>query len=425
MSKRKRSTINGLTKMPNGDKIALELKTSKIGSCPMESSGSSSLKQLLSKNPLFGSMQNRVATVKQLRKIQGRLSSLKGKNYAALGAFHQDFQKICKPDTFLALTGATEEVTALPLAMTLFWEYVNEIYLPTITPIERRYVALCMRSLMMEIKIENSILDRCETAFGWTPSDVNPTVMSRIMPHYKSQLGNWVTAYKAIIIPPVGRGIQDQLFINQYQTGQLSFEYIIKSPNGKIWKRAPASSFEHAAEKAYHSWFEMYTEEVVKDALTPKKDKTVTLIGGWIDEEEFFMHKLKYQGNVIPHFDDTRDCRRFVLGAGHIHIDDVIIQVVTPRIQDPLGQELFLKSGHLLKMSLDWRIKKPEQYIQGEVICKKCGVIGKVQTANMLYVHGFGLTCSPCIDYMTEHGSFGSDGCECGLIDHSMYDQWM
>lgn len=260
----------------------------------------------------------------------------------------------------------------------------------------------------MRLKLpDDSILDRCRTVFDWKVQQSNPLEGWK-PPHYK--IGKFLQAWNC---QPIGTEATPgekapRLFICRYDSTDVPLEYVIMRNDSFLFKRGPSTSMEHAAEKCYQYWHEMRTVEKCKEALQPKPGRTLVLFGTWVDDQVVIDEPAKYKGRTYPG-DDTRENLTFVHGDGPDKIEAKVAKLLKPRANAPIEHEILLESGFIIKTSLDWRVKQPQQYIEGDVMCKQgeggsgdgiCQAIGSVESLDMRYVHGYGLLCGICMDHL-------------------------
>lgn len=378
----------------------LEPPTSGIASSVMESYGSYSEAVVWWQRTKYASMEYRAEIVRNLLALQGMRFFSHDKNVSVLSALHERFQKLSDSATLLALTPASGDLMGIRSIMTLLREYVAQHILPQTSSIGKTIALEFLRSHAMKLKLsENSILDRCTTVFDWKVKQDNP-LQGWKNPPYK--VGKFLQAWECRpLTSEKGKtSLQEpDLFIIRYDSSDVPLEYVIKRNNRYLYKRGPSISMEHAAEKTYQYWHEMVTTEKCKAALQPTPGRTIVLFGQWVDDQIIIDDPAKYKGRIYPG-NDEKENLTFVHGSGPDKIEGKVAKILKPRASTSIEQELLLESGFIVKTSLDWRVKHPQQYIEGDAMCQKCECIDTVAHGDYRYIHGFGLTCGVCMDHL-------------------------
>jgi hypothetical protein len=394
MKERKLSMM--LNEWPKGPLFALW--TFETASYHMENCGSYSEAVELWQRTVYGSMGFRAKVVREFQQAKKRHDYVTGKVGSAWIALQENFQKWNNSATLLALTPASGDLTAIRSIMTLFLGHVAQCIQHRTSSIAKTIALEFIRSHAMKLKLpDNSMLDRCQTVFDWKVVNNNP-LQGWKPPHYK--LGNFLQAWQCTPIPSK-EGRDSSLFIIRYDTKDIPLEYVVLRNDRFLFKRGPSLAMEHAAEKTYQYWFEMITQEKCKAALEPRPGRTIVVFGTWVADDVVLNTPEVFRTRIYPG-SDTRDNLTFVHGPGTDKLEAKVVKILKPRASTPIEHELLLESGFTVKTSLDWRVKHPQQYIEGEVMCKQCECIDTITHGDYRYVHGFGLVCGVCHDYLID-----------------------
>jgi len=184
-----------------------------------------------------------------------------------------------------------------------------------------------------------------------------------------------------------------------------------------------AKTREEAAEQLYVQWYTRHTNALFHKARMPARNKEVVLLGTWVTADDYHAAptQVKERAIIVPDVaTDVRDGKLFLLSWWKNKSEKAVTRIKDctylrrqyhhdPSVE-PFDWQIELESGLKLSESLDWYIRCPEQYVEGEVFCPSCrAAIGGVQSIGMRWVRSFGAMCGPCLDKKIEVESMPDD----------------
>lgn len=173
--------------------------------------------------------------------------------------------------------------------------------------------------------------------------------------------------------------------------------------SGRIYAYGFASTLEEAAEASYVGFFKAVTFLACQEANEYMAGKEIVLIGNELTSEEFIKgagkNKNYYFLVQMPPSED-RDGTLFCLNW---HTINKVKR--TFKITKVNGKKLTLEGGTVIDVdTVQCYIKCPEQYVETEVRCSKCGQLGFPNAAGGRFIQGVGYQCGPSLDNSVELG---------------------
>lgn len=349
-------------------------------------------------SPKFEYMLSDAGLVSQFRAMQRNYVFYDAKLEVVSSALSPFFQRMCNSGIGDVLARLEWVPEGTDLIMTLFWQWCNKLNLPQTKMIER------LLNTMM-LGYPDSPFRQCNHLFVWGDrNSVDPMNLEKDYIIYESFSCR----------PALKSGIKDRkitatLFVTTAKTKDTRLKVYaggIESVGRKVKPKFHAS-FNDAVEYTYQEYYALLTRAKFFDAKLANVGKDAIIYGNWIGTDSKLSDiKKNAKATFIS---DKKDNQIFVVGLPRLQKDSIISKIKainhggrTFYVSDFTATVEF-ENGITLNQSLDWKVHKPEQYVEGEVFCDNCKqLFGDLTTCDMKEVKTIGPICGPCIDKIME-----------------------
>jgi hypothetical protein len=318
------------------------------------------------------------------------------------------------------LESAPEDTT---LIMCLFWQWLGQYISSQTNTIEAEqscYTHLTRLVSKMMLGHEDSQFRNTCRVFVWVEQDKQDrlelgrdhTILQSWMGTAVVKAGEPKTRYDQGHASPI------RLFITKTKykaVGDLEiYCYGLLLPiRGKI-RVEYANSLDDAADALYALYYQAMTNGKFAQAKAPIIGKEANIYGNWIAYDDWIKLSSTIRNRATPiTTDDTRTPNFFVVGLPRYQKESIVSKIA--KIEQPTRNadsggftaNVTFENGLHLEASLDWRIRAPEQYVEGEVYCPQCETVyNSVSECGMKDVKAYTPLCGPCLDRLGEDTNF-------------------
>jgi hypothetical protein len=169
-----------------------------------------------------------------------------------------------------------------------------------------------------------------------------------------------------------GNGSELYIYTQEVLPGLITYHwYIAGTGRRNVIARGTSSTLEWAAEQIYREYFGLITNSLFTRAMQPEVGKEIVV---------FNTDRSKFNGIITK------------------------AEKINPRQTDPFNWRLVV-DGKYEVTGLDWYVRKPEQYIEGNypLQCRRCQHVSP-KAFDIRWVQGYGPLCGPSRDNYWDEG---------------------
>lgn len=377
--------------------------------------GDASMSQLLEY------MNSDAGLVDQFRAMQSRFVFSDGSLASASNALTAFFQRMCSSGIGTVFATLPSVPVGTELIMNHFWQWLNQYISSPMLSIangQKCYENLTRLVTQMMLGKADSQFRQGARLFIWVEQDVqNPFDLSKDYKIVKTWTGVAATRFSSESKTQLDNQNSKPARLYICECKAVKFGDLVTYAHGilvgsKIANFDFADSQEEAAERCYESFYSILTAWKFSKAKEAANGKQAIIFGNWINFDEWLAMPAKSRKLVQAISNDERNNKVFVIGLPKMQKETLVTEIQSikrPTRSFDLSDftaDVSFENGVKLSASLDWRVYKPEQYVEGEVYCTKCKALyGGVSGCDMRDVKSYGPLCGPCRDNMVDTGA--------------------
>lgn len=398
-----------------GLRIDCTSKISVTGSEALENSGLYLLAARSLRNPQFESMANDVRVAELLQQIVEIQSSSRGKAATVFYALRECFLKMSGLDISAVLQEAVPDPPRdFAFIMMQFLEWCVPLHTNPISSTVRKLMEMSMG--IFNQKEDSLYKGQTSFAFPWQDrGEYNPG-------HAHGLYIEKCYGCKPVAIKPEPALAKDlEVFIVKGKTRPeklACWAWMVCNEKRQKLAGGYCGDDATALDRTMQAFFEIVTAYKFLEANTPRPGYPIVLYGNFMDEPEFLAAKKSLRDRCTVFSYDDRTRQIFVVGwpslrkeKHHTSIHKVLAQPSARHVRCPSNFDYTLETleGKRIEQSLDWYLYKPEERVEGVVICNCCKQLFGVISQDCRWTQTLGVLCGVCRDELYANDKLTDD----------------